>query len=394
MRIHNTIGGAPIVFDYVDNRRTANQLRRFIEQSAWLAIDTESTGINCYHRGWKLRTVQVGTAFHSFVIPAKQRKIITWLTQQPINWIGHNGTHDWRSIDCYLGYDSGNQCVGETYIPAHHDDSRNRMEGGVGHSLKELACVYVAPDAGKWEIALKAAFKELTIPIPGQVYKSGPRKGQPKVRKAKLSEGWRLIPDNHPAYIAYAAADPILTYRLWTYLRPVVRRYKELYKFDMQVDRACDTLQRRAIRLDVPYTQRLSAAYEAVADTAMGVAASFGCHNINSTAQIADALSAMGISLTARTPTGKFKVDDHILRGILAKKTTSPHVAEFIHAVLTAKQVLKRKAAYADAMLEEMDEDCRVHPSINSLAARTARMSVSNPALHQLPTKSREDDLV
>jgi hypothetical protein len=48
-------------------------------------------------------------------------------------------------------------------------------------------------NAGKWEQALKAEFKKITIPIPGEVYKSGPRKGQRKVRKAKLSEGWGLI---------------------------------------------------------------------------------------------------------------------------------------------------------------------------------------------------------
>jgi DNA polymerase I len=54
--------------------------------------------------------------------------------------------------------------------------------------------------------------------------------------------------------------------------------------------------------------------------------------------------------------------------------------------------LLKRKASYTESMLEEADSDGRIHPSFNTLGARTARMSVSNPPLQQLPTKDREED--
>jgi len=67
-------------------------------------------------------------------------------------------------------------------------------------------------------------------------------------------------------------------------------------------------------------------------------------------------------------------------------------VRDFVRAVLLAKQLEKRKAAYTDHMLLEMDEQGRVHPAINALAARTSRMSVSGPPLQQLPTKNREDE--
>ncbi|HEY6020269.1 MAG TPA: hypothetical protein VIY48_10305, partial [Candidatus Paceibacterota bacterium] len=143
--------------------------------------------------------------------------------EQDVNWIGHNGPHDIRCIDEHLGYETGVVCKGETYIPSHHADSRNRKEGGIGHELKELAVSVVDRDAGRWEVELKKVFKTIEIPIPGEVYKSGPRKGTPKSRKAKLAEGWGLIDPSHPAYIAYAAADPILTYRVWRHYQPTVR---------------------------------------------------------------------------------------------------------------------------------------------------------------------------
>ena len=391
LRIKDTIAGEPIYFYYVESATDLTEVWEFIESHSALGIDTESTGINCYQRGWQLRTVQIADAYDSYVIPARYKKFIAGIMSLDINWIGHNGPHDIRCIDTFLGYKTGVVCAGETYLPAHHYDSRNQKEGGVGHGLKEQATKYVGFDAGKWEVALKAAFKEITLPIPGEVYKSGARKGLPKVRKAKLSEGWGLIDPEHPAYVAYAAADPLLTYRLWKHYQPVVREQYKLYQFDKAVQQAADTLQRRAIRLDVNYTRRLSAAYQSKADVFTKKANQYGCFNTNSGQQIAETIQRLGETLTAHTPTGQLKTDDGVLRD-LASKTPIMAVQDFIHCVLGSKQLLKRRENYTEAMLREMDSEGRVHPSINTMGARTTRMSVSNPPLQQLPTKDREED--
>ena len=393
--INDTLGASPITFQFVTSIHDYAYVHDFVRDHKWLAIDTESTGINCYRKGWQLRTVQIGDAHESIVIQHKFTDLVQWIVSQShIHWIGHNGTHDWRCVDRYLDEDTGRQCDGETYIPSHYKDARNKMEGGVGHGLKELAIAYVSPDAGKWERALKAAFKQIKIPIKGEYYKAGPKKGQQKVRTAKLSEGWSRIAIDNPAYIAYAGADPILNYRLWEYFQPEVKRLLKLYRFDMAVDRACDRLQRRAMLVDVQYTERLSNAYERAAQRAEDlIVLKFGCSNPNSTAQVADTLVELGARLTARTPTGKYQVNDKVLRRVV-EHAPSPEAHDFAQAVLTAKQVRKRKTAYTDAFLAEMDEEERVHPAINSLAARTARMSVSNPPLQQLPTKDREAELL
>lgn len=392
LRIREILAGERIRFHCVQSTSDVPEIQDFVAAHEWLAVDTEATGINCYRPHWKLRTIQFGDKFDSYVIPARFRGLIRWLTRQPVKWIGHNGPHDIRAIDTHLGRQTGMVCVGETFIPSHHLDSRNRKEGGVGHELKELAVHYVDPTADRWEIELKKKFKTIEIPIPDEVYKSGPRKGKQKVRKAKLSEGWSLIDPNDPAYIAYAAADPILTYRVWEYLQPTVREFIELYRFDRRVQDACDRLQRRAIRLDIEYTKRLSAAYTRRAQRLMDGAANFGCGNVHSGQQVAQTLLALGATLRERTPTGQYKVDDSVLRGLLST-SDSPQVKDFIHCVLGAKQLLKRKASYAEGMLRELDTEGRIHPSIKTLGARTARMSVSAPALQQLPTKDREEEL-
>ena len=282
-------------------------------------------------------------------------------------------------------------CVGETHIPSHHRDSRNRQEGGTGHGLKDLACALVDPESDKWEKALNVEFKQIRVPIPGEVYKSGPRKGEPKQRTITLSEGWALIDPFNPAYIAYAAADPVLTFRVWRHLRYQVNGNRELYDFDMRVQAACDRLTRRGMLVDVRYTEKLHWAFERHAERMTSVAAEYGCLNINSGAQLVSALASLGVALTQKTKTGQICTDSHVLRGLLTHDNDG--VRRFIRAVLVAKQVSKRQQSYTGHFLSQRDINDRIHPSINILGARTARMSVSNPALQQLPTKDRENEI-
>lgn len=391
LRIRDTLGGEPITINYCQTMDDRREMVNFVRRHSALGMDTEATGISPYKPGWELRTFQIGNANTSYVLAAKYRNLIRSIITSETKWIAHNGTHDMRSIDEWLGEDTGVRVAGETYIPAHHTDPRKQEDGGVGHSLKTQAERFVAHDSGKWEAQLKAVFKTIEIPIPGATYKSGPRKGQQKMRKARLDEGWSLIDPSHPAYIAYAGVDPILAFRLWRHYQPVVKANLALYHFDLQVQHACDRLTRRAMRLDVEYTQRLDAEYVRQADEFKEDARVLGVENINSGAQIASALSQMGVTLTAKTPKGKDKTDDKVLRKVLAESDI-PEVGLLIRAILGAKQMMKRRESYTRQMLDEMDASGRVHPSINSLAARTSRMSVSNPPLQQLPTKDREQD--
>lgn len=391
IRLRDTLGGETVYFHGIESKRDLDEVREFAEAHRALGMDTESTGVNPYVPGWELRTFQIGDAYDSYVVPAKYKNFIAGIMSMDINWIGHNGSHDIRSIDRWLEFPTGVVCAGETYIPSHHFDSRKQEDGGVGHSLKAQAERYVAGDSGKWESALKAVFKSIEIPISGETYKSGPRKGTQKVRKARLDEGWALIDPAHPAYISYAGADPVITYRLWRHYQSIVRNNLDLYHFDLQVQQACDRLTRRAMLLDVEYTKRLDAEYLRTAEKFKEDARALGVKNINSGAQIADALLALDMVLTAKTPTGKYKTDDKVLRA-LQRQFPETDAAQLIHCILAAKQMLKRRESYTDAMLREMDSEGRVHPSINSMGARTTRMSVSGPPLQQLPTKDREAD--
>lgn len=394
--IKDTLAGERIWLYCVESTSDLLEVRDFIRDSFWLGFDTESTNINCYRPDWRLRTAQWGNRNVSYVVPARYKKFISWAMDQPVRLIGHNGPHDVRSIDVHLGRQTGVVCAGETSATSRLADSRNRSEGGIGHGLKEQSCAIVDPTADRWEKQLKAKFKEILIPMRGEVYKSGPKKGTQKYRKARLAEGWGLIDPMDPTYIAYAAVDPILTFWVWEHYQSLLQDGSQLklYRFDKRLAVACSELQRRAMALDIPYTIKLSDAYQRKIDrTQRRIKQQFDVDNVNSTAQIADCLIDLGVKLTKKTETGKWAVKAEILRTLLKDKRVPREAKEFINLVLVAKQVAKRRAAYTEAMLREVDANGRVHPAINSNAARTSRMSVSNPAFQQLPVKDHESEL-
>lgn len=402
--IRDTLLGEEIRFHLVESVQDLRVVAAFITKyrlaGEHLGLDTESNHFNCYRKGWFLKTWQVSDSYDSYIVPAKYRKFLSWaMSRKGTKWVGHNLPHDIRSIDRWLGYDTGVR-GDDTYIPAHHNDSRGRDEGGTGHKLEDLAFAFISRECKKWEKERKAAFKKIKVPS-GQVYKTSKRapdgswlyqKGDPRLRIIREQEGWELIDIAHPAMIAYAGADPIMTHRLWRHYRHVVRANRELYEFDLEVQEGYDELQRRAMAIDVPYTERLSAAYARRAKKLRGVAARYGCDNIQSGPQIADTLGQLGVKLRAKTDSGQYKTDAELLRKILARDTTPDPAKEFIRAVLGAKQCEKRRSSYTESMLAEMDENGRVHPSIRSLAARTTRSSVSGPPLQQLPTQDHEDE--
>lgn len=408
IRITDSLAGDRVRFNCATSTEDLYEIRDWYLENDILGFDTEGTGLNTYHPQWKLRTAQFGTARVAYVIPARYRRFIAWCfhpkRMRNKFLIGHNGPHDIRSIDCWLGYDTGAVCGGETYIPGHYHDPRGREDGGIGHGLKDLSVALVDRQAGKWEKQLKEEFKKIEIPIPGEVYKSGAKKGLPKVRKAKISEGWSLINPFNKIYIAYAAADPVLTYRVWH--DPRIRRVvlqsqmqydaerQDLYSFDWEIQQIGDALYRRAMLLDAPYTRKLSAAYQEEADRNIAIAKKYGCNNINSGDQVAATIIKLGAKLREKTDTGKWKTDAKVLRGLLDSDRSSRDLKRFIHAVLLAKQVIKRRSSYTEGMLNELDAAGRIHPSINTLAALTHRMSVSGPPLQQLPTKDRENDVL
>lgn len=160
-----------------------------------------------------------------------------------------------------------------------------------------------------------------------------------------------------------------------------------LIEFDHELQMACDTMQRKGLLVDEPYTVDLNRRFETEIAQWQDVAASFGCSNVEASRDVASALQDLGAEFTEFTAkTGQPVTDRNVLEK-LAETHADTDVARLIEAIFSAKRMSKRKASYTDHMLYGRDALGRIHASINTLGARTARMSVSNPPLQQLPSR-------
>lgn len=334
-----------------------------------LAVDTETTGLNIL-AGDRVRLVQLGDTTTSWVVPVEEAEhlgrtfsVLRRVLCQAPALVCHNATFDLLALDRLglVDLEDAYRRTTDTRILAHLQDPRARSEGGVGHGLKELCSVYVDADAPDSQAALNAVFR---------------------ANRWRKSEGFARIPTDHEDFLRYAGLDTILTARLLEVLGPAVNGagMGRLAEFEHEVAALLAVMERRGMRLDVPYTERLVGYFAEERAAGLATARQWGVENVESTAQVAAALMATGVELTERTPTGRPKVD----RAVLEALAEDGH--ELARAITRAKRAAKFSTAYAEAMLALRDESDRIHPKINSLQARTARMSVSTPPLQQLPS--------
>lgn len=340
-----------------------------------VAVDTETTSLDVFTPGHAVRLVQFGRADEAWVLRADRfdGAIREALTRAPA-LIMHNAVFDMLVLDRHglARLEDLSPKTTDTRILAHLLDPRARQEGGTGHELKDLARVFVDPGAPDSEAALVKVFHSL---------------GETK------DTGWSVVPVDHPDYVTYAGLDTTLTFRLWQRLTAEVAAVElgDLATFEHHLQGLLAILQRRGMRLDLAYTRELRGMLDAEASHYTGVARRYGVEKVGSPKQVADALVAMGETLTGRTRSGALQVDKETLLPLADldrdwQRIGAREPNPLADAVVRAKRAGKWASTYAGAFLDLADDAGRLHPWINPLQARTARMSVSRPPLQQLPS--------
>ena len=351
----------------VESNDDLDAFEAWVRSAPVVAIDTETTGLDIYSPTHQLRLVQFGSADQAWVLDAARyapsiRQTLAWLIDHQTTVVMHNASYDVLVLARHGFVDLSDiyTVVHDTRTMLHLLDPRAQQEGGRGHGLKANAAHYVDPDAPDGDLALKELFK---------------------ANGWKASDGWSKVPTDDETYVRYAGLDVLLTSRLYQALAPLVDR--TLFNFEMRVQAACARMQHRGVLLDVSYANSLTGFYDTEEAEGAAAAAQWGIANVNSPQQVAEVLLALGAELTDTTPSGAAKVDKHVLRHIADAGGAAGEVAA---AVLRAKQAGKFRTAYVDTCLSLRDSADRVHPWINSLKARTARMSIDTPPLQQLPS--------
>lgn len=341
-----------------------------------LGLDTETTHLDIYAPSHACRLVQIGNRDEAWVLrPDRFAPAIREALAQPRHFTAHNAPFDLLTLDRHglAPLEDLGPRTFDTRVFAHLLDPRPEHEGGAGLALKPLSTLYVDPAAEDGSKALRDVFR--------------------REYKATLAEGWARIDVDHPVYTLYAGLDPILAVRLFDELGPMVKAagLADLATFEHHLALILARMQRRGVLVDVDYTEGLISELHDEAAAQAARAATYGVANVNSTSQVAEALSAMGETLTERTPSGSPKVDKGVLLpladlGMGWERIGAREPNPLADAVLRSKRAAKWSTAYGQAFLDLRDPADRLHPSLGALQARTARMSISRPPLQQLPS--------
>ena len=199
---------------------------------------------------------------------------------------------------------------------------------------------------------------------------------------------WATVPIDYEPYWLYGALDPVLTYQLFEHHWPIVQREApRAYELELAVQWVTARMESYGVHVDRELARRKLVEFEAYCveaetwcKTAYGV-------KPGSNAAVVRVLQDAGFTFTKATAGGAVSLDSEVLEGI-------DH--PLAQTVLLRRQLQKMASTYVRHYAEEADDNDLLHPSINTLGARTSRMSMSDPNLQNLPRlgTSRAGDVV
>ena len=311
-----------------------------------VAVDTETTGLD-WSEPHFVRLVQFGTPTGGWAVPMHQWPVVAYdaldtLKAHDVPVIMHNAKFDMHALaSAGLPVPS---VIHDTMILHHLAASHER------HGLKDICRRAFGP----WAVA-----------------------GQDALKREMRRNGWDwgTVPVDLPEYWAYGVLDTCLTAQLFQSLPAG----GEAYEREMRYQRIMFRAERRGMRIDVDYAEALRSDWADEIDLLRKELSRHGIENPNSNRLVEAALVDLGWMPSERTPTGQAKLDGPVLRRLVEFGGPEGHIAE---TLIRYKRLVKWTAAYLDPFCVSGG---RVHPSINTMAARTGRSSITNPPLQTLP---------
>lgn len=212
--------------------------------------------------------------------------------------------------------------------------------------------------------------------------------------QSQLDEGmrengwtWGTVPTNFEPYWAYGALDTVLTMRLfdmfWKQCGPGAA-YSIPYELEMATRKIATRMEINGARVDLDYSQKkfdeLNNYGERVKQWGKDT---YGGLSITSNVQLVRQFEKMNADITETTPSGQKSASKTQLK--LLARDGSAEVKELATAVLNQRKADKLANTYFKNFLDG-NIDGLLHPSIRTLAARTGRMSITEPALQTLPS--------
>lgn len=320
------------------------------ERRPALAVDTETTGLE-----WdaQVRLVQFGDGASAWAVPALR----------------------WRGVA-----EEGLAAVRDAGVPVVMHNAQFDMHRLVqnGYPAPAFRNVEDTQVLARLHAPLQpAGLKRLCSRLFGREAVAGQALLDEGMRKNRWT--WATVPDTFPPYWQYGALDTSLTALAFERLAPLVPR--SIYDREMAVLEIMYGAEQRGMRVDPDYTSALLAEWQEEAQTLLALLQEQGIPNPSSNADVTSALRAAGWEPEEFTDTGLPRLDKAVLSAL------SGRYGELALPLLRYRRLVKWCSTYLERFLQDRDADDRLHPNIQTLAARTGRMSIRNPALQTLPSK-------
>lgn len=366
-----------------------DELNKWRAGVSQLGLDVETTAIDStgfntiWKPGFRLRSVQLGTAEHAYVFDVETDKmaravVLGLLTDETLTFITHTA-YDVLVLAVHLGVDLRDRHIDSWALAKIADPRPWLMKSGkvtrASFGLKDLVARYLKdstlPDAEK-ELE---AFAKLTAP-------TGSRVG-----RALRDWQWGRLPVGHPTFTAYAGLDSVYCLRLADLLDIFIHAQHipaSLLNAERWLAAEAIGVTLRGLLLDLPSTR---ARLELVGEETKRLEAAI-CEKTGTAPRgpfLAAWLEASGVTFepAERTATGRGKLDKTTLPAIAARYAGEPSLGPLL-ADLVALGKLTNRISNLRSFLACADPVGRVHPEIKTLQAHTGRMSIVRPALQTL----------
>lgn len=195
----------------------------------------------------------------------------------------------------------------------------------------------------------------------------------------KLKTPWYLLPAETYEYWYYGGMDTILTARAAGYCYPklIERGYESLYDLELEVWHIIAKAEQRGMVVDREYCAEQLAKLEHDAKVIADRYPDTPLSGDGSQKALKKLLTDAG-AVMPTTPKGNMKLDE---KSLLA--SGHPIAAD----VLEYRGLIKNAHTYFRNYLQRSIKDSRVHCTMNTMAARTGRMSSSDPNLQNVPKR-------
>jgi DNA polymerase I len=314
-----------------------------------LGFDTETEGLQPDFD--RVRLAQFGDKQQGWAIPFERwgGAVLEILRKYEGEWVLHNSKFDIRSI----------QNEDPTLVWPWH---RTHDTMNLAHLVNPLRAKGLKPLGGRLVDPQAVAMQK-----------------QLDQDMATHKWNWRTVPVDHPTYWIYGAMDPVLTCHIYDDLQTAATEFKDNYDLEMGTTRAVTKMEQNGMRVNPSYLEekdsylqeRIQVMHSWLWDefrldnpTPLRLVKFFEDNNVP--------------MLNKRTNSGKQAMDADVLKSI------DHPVAEVVRNIRKAG---KLSGTYLQNLLRLRDDNDRVHANVWTMGTRTARMTVTDPALQTLPKK-------